>query len=358
MKKFFGVLAAVLSFIFLAQSCKKNADLSQDVNAPYELNLPPYFPALPVPDDNPLTVKGVELGRMLFYDPILSKDSAVSCASCHKLSRSFSDGLKFSIGIDKQTGDMNAPAIINPGWQKSFFWNGRAKTLEEQALQPIQNPVEMHETLDNVVAKLKHHPNYPSLFRLAFGVNEMNATLIGKAIAQFERTFISSNSLYDKYIRFGDTVFKTVEQLRGAQLFFSETGDCFHCHGGVFGSNTTTKPFANNGLDEAIDGKGLGGVTKNADDDGKFKVPTLRNVEFTGPYMHDGRFATLEEVINFYSDGLKGSRTLDPIMQKFDRVERGGLKLTAQQKKELLAFLNTFTDSSYISNPAFENPFK
>lgn len=326
-------------------------------NKPHDLELPKNFPQMTIPADNPMTQKGVELGRMLFYDPILSRDSSMSCASCHNLSFSFSDnGKTYSKGIDGIEGSMNAMSLVNLGWQKKFFWNGRAGSMEDQALQPIQNPIEMHETLDAVVVKLERHPKYPALFRDAFNTDEIHAGLVAKAIAQFERTLVSGNSKYDRYFPDNDTVL-TLPEYRGKNIFFSEKGDCFHCHGGILANNTTTG-FSNNGLDESIDGTGLGGVTNNADEDGKFKIPSLRNIAFTAPYMHDGRFATLEAVVEHYSSGIKESRTLDPIMQKFDRIDEGGLKLTVQEKQDLVAFLKTFSDSSFLSNPAFSNPFK
>lgn len=354
MRRYTAVIALLAIFIVVLHACEVDAPLPAD--QPYELKLPKGFPAMNMPEDNPLTVKGVELGRMLFYDPILSGDSTMSCASCHNLSFSFSDnGKRYSTGIDGVAGSMNAMSLVNLGWQKRFFWNGRALNMEEQALQPVQNPIEMHESLDHAVEKLKHHPKYPSLFRLAFRADEIKPEHIAKAIAQFERTLVSGNSLYDRYFPDNDTVL-TLEQYRGKNIFFSERGDCFHCHGGILLNNVTTG-FANNGLDAFIDNTGLGGVTGYAVEDGRFKIPSLRNVAFTAPYMHDGRFNTLEEVVEHYSSGIRPSRTLDPIMKKFDRDEDGGLNLTSQEKKDLVAFLKTFSDSSFLTNPAFKNPF-
>lgn len=346
----------VWTFIFFLTAIISCRRVDPPLNETYHLNIPDKFPPMPIPADNPMTVKGVELGRKLFYDPILSVDNTVSCSGCHQPEKSFSDGLQFSTGVNMQKGKINTISLVNVGWAKHLFWNGRAMSLEEQALQPIQNPEEMNEKLSHVISKLKADRKYVDLFRLAFGTNTIDEFLIAKAIAQFERTFISSGSLYDRYYVQGEDALQSASQLRGSQIFQSEKGDCFHCHGGIFTNNSIAKEFSNNGLDSVIDGTGYSTVTHNPDDDGKFKVPTLRNLIFSAPYMHDGRFKTLEEVIDFYSDGLKYSRTLDPIMQKFNRVEQGGLKLSAQDKKDLIAFLLTMTDSSYVNNPAYSKP--
>lgn len=319
---------------------------------PYELDLPDYMPLIKVPEDNPMTVEGVELGRRLFYDPILSADSTQSCASCHQQQYSFNDNRQFSVGIDGIAGPRNAMPIINIMWAKQLFWDGRSTGAEAQALEPVENPIEMHDNWNNVVNKLQQHPSYPQQFYEAFGIKEFTKAEVAKAIAQFERTLISANSPYDKVYRQELGNFFTDEQLNGFQIFNTERGDCFHCHSSIL---FTDNAFHNNGLDNVPQDVGLGAITGMEKDMGKFKTPTLRNIELTAPYMHDGRFETLEEVINFYSEGLQNSPTIDPLMKN---IHGGGLQLTAKEKSDLLAFLHTLTDTSFIQNEAFANPFE
>ncbi len=336
---------------------------------PIELDYPrlPLLPPPNLPADNPLTQEGVALGRMLFYDPILSGDSTQACASCHMQAFAFTDSARFSLGIRGTRGSRNAMQVINAAWGEKFFWDGRAKSLEDQALQPVENPLEMAAQWPDVIARLRRHPTYPDLFYRAFGTRDITPELVSRAIAQFERTLISFNARYDRYRR-GEITLTPQEQL-GERLFFSEPlidplgvklvagGDCFHCHGGdLFTDNL----FHNNALDSAatvedFPDPGLGAITGKPEDFGKFKTPTLRNVEVTAPYMHDGRFRTLEEVIrDHYNTGGKWSPTVDPLM-KF--VGKGGLKLDDTEIQALVAFLKTLTDTSFLHNPHFSNPF-
>lgn len=325
-------------------------------NAPVVLEVPQGFPALPVPADNPLTETGIELGRMLFYDPILSADSTQSCASCHAQAFSFSDnGKRWSEGIDGIEGDINAPHIVNPGWGTSFFWDGREATLEEQAFQPVINPIEMHDDWDNVVMKLERHPTYPKLFYNAFQEVDITSDLVTKAIAQFERTLISGNSRYDK-VRLNDpTADFTQEEFNGYITFFTEKGDCFHCHTVDL---MTDDEFHVNGVDSVFEGIHAGrfNVTGDSNDLGKWKTPSLRNIAETAPYMHDGRFATLEAVVEFYNSGVHQTPQVDPIMSKPGK--QFGLGLTETEKAELVAFLKTLSDTTFLNNPAFSNPFE
>jgi len=306
------------------------------------------FPRMLVPADNPTSHQGVALGRRLFYDPILSGDGTLSCAGCHVQSFAFSDrGTRFSTGIDGIAGHRNAPALVNPGWSSKQFWDGRMPDLERQALEPVPNPIEMHLSWDEGVRRLQRHADYPALFRAAFGTATITPTRVTQAIAQFERTMVSNRSRYDRFLR-REAILTTSEQ-RGYFLFFTEVGDCFHCHqDGLF----SDRGFRNNGIDSMITDPGLAAVTNNPNDRGKFKSPTLRNVALTAPYMHDGRFATLEEVIDHYDRGGFYSPTVDPLI----RVGRG-LGLTAQDKADLLAFLHTLTDSAFVTDPALASPF-
>lgn len=324
-------------------------DTFPDYNPSFiKIDLPEYFPIMDIPEDNPLTKEGVALGRKLFYDPILSGDSSLSCAGCHKAEFAFSDDRRFSEGIDGSIGDRQAMSIMNIGWMKTLFWDGRAHGVEDQAFGPVENPIEMKDHWPNVEDKLQKHADYPLLFHNAFGTSKITDSLVVKAIAQFERTMVSFDALFDKEMQ--EEIFYTADEQDGYDLFFSEEADCFHCHGGVL---LTDNEYHNNGLDEIPNDIGLELVTKSEFDRGKFKTPSLRNIELTSPYMHDGRFNTLEEVIDFYSEGLHKSSTIDPLMKG---VNQNGMQFTNREKQALLAFLKTFTDTSFINNPAFGPP--
>jgi len=328
---------------------------------PYALEIPLNFPPMPIPASNPLTVEGVKLGRHLFYEPRLSGNNTMSCASCHLQSHAFSDPERFSTGIDGIQGTRQSMALINLGWEDRFFWDGRTATLEEQIFFPVSDPIEMHDTWPNAVAKLQADAAYVQLFSQAFGTTTIDSVQASKAIAQFLRTLISGNSKFDRFMR-GDEAL-TVEEQLGFQLTLLEGGippaspfgqggaDCFHCHphgGGRF----TDGLLRNNGLDESFTDLGLGGVTGLPQDMGKFKTPTLRNVALTAPYMHDGRFQTLEEVIDHYDSGGHPSPTIDPNM----KFTEGGLQLTAVKKQQLIAFLHTLTDWEFINDERFSDP--
>lgn len=324
---------------------------------PYRFTFSGFFPRPALPLDNPLTGEGVELGRRLFHDPLLSINQSQSCASCHQAEHGFTDALKFSIGAEGQAGPRSAMPLFNLAWKNSFFWDGRAATLREQVLQPIQNPIEMHETLTNVVAKLaapagltRPATGYPSLFALAFGTPEISADRIARALEQFLLTQVSHHSKFDRSLA-GEIEF-TDEEKRGFELFNTEYdprreqfgADCFHCHGGPL---FQSQGFANNGLDLEPKDAGRYDVTGRPGDLGKFSVPSLRNIALTGPYMHDGRFATLAQVIGHYSTGVKHSATLDPNLAKHPE---GGLRLNAADQRALVAFLKTLTDERHRTN--------
>ncbi len=311
------------------------------------------YPEITIPADNPTTEQGVELGRRLFYDTRLSADNTQSCATCHVQANAFSEPKRFSLGIHGQPGDKNASQIVNAAWHTRNFWDGRVGPLEEQALQPVVNPLEMAFTWTGVAERLNHHPQYPQWFREAFGTHIVDSTLVVKALAQFQRTLISQNSKFDR-VRRGEAEY-TKDEGDGFRLFFTERGDCFHCH---LAHTFTDFDFRNNGLDSLIEsGSGLGGITGKLSDDGKWKTPTLRNVEFTAPYMHDGRFQTLEEVLEHYNTGVLASRTVDPLVTKRLRGEIRHI-MTEDEKRKIIAFLKTLSDSSFITNPAFSDPWK
>jgi cytochrome c peroxidase len=291
----------------------------------YRFRVPTGFPIPQLPVDNPLTEEGVALGRQLFHDTKLSRDNTISCASCHDPAKAFTDSpRRYSLGVDQHAGDRNAMPLFNLAWKKRFFWDGRASSLREQVLMPIQDQREMCESLDKVVAKLT---GYQDDFERAFGSREINSDRIARALEQFVLTLTSSNSKFDHALkRTGELA---EQEKRGFELFMTEydprrglTGaDCFHCHGGPLFSDFR---FLDNGLGA-----------------GQFAVPSLRNVSRTGPYMHDGRFATLEEVVEHYATGIQRTPTLDPNLAKHPD---GGVPLSMEDKRALVAFLKTLSD--------------
>jgi cytochrome c peroxidase len=313
---------------------------------PYPLTFSRFFPRPALPADNPLTRQGVELGRRLFQDTRLSVNNSQSCASCHAPDRAFTDGRALSAGAEGKTGARHAPALFNLAWKSAFFWDGRAATLRAQVLQPIQNPVEMHETLEAVTAKLQA-ADYSGLFAEAFGSPQISADRVARALEQYLITLVSFNSKFDRVLNRAGQF--TAEEQRGFELFHTEYdprrgqfgADCFHCHGGPL---LQSQNFANNGLDSQFKDAGRAGVTRIEGDLGKFAVPSLRNVELTAPYMHDGRFATLEEVVEHYCTGVKRSASLDPNLAKHPD---GGVPLSHADKKALVAFLKTLTDEQF-----------
>src|SRR5882724_106147 len=322
---------------------------------PYRLTISQFAPQPDLPRDNPLTGEGVALGGKLFFDRRLSANDSESCATCHNPHLAFSQPRRFSRGVDGDIGTRNAMPLENLAWKSSFFWDGRAATLREQVLQPIQNPIEMHESLTSLVAKISADKDYPRLFQNAFGSPEISSDKIAHALEQFLLVQVSFNSKFDRVMN-GTEKFSDDEQ-RGFVLFNTEYdpyhgqygADCFHCHGGpLFQSQN----FANNGLDSAFRDLGRYKVTKRPGDEGKFSVPSLRNVAVTAPYMHDGRFQTLEEVVEHYCTGMKRSATLDPNLAKHPD---GGVPLSAEDKRALAAFLKTLTDEKFLRPAAPAN---
>lgn len=353
-----SIVALVLVLIFTAGCKKHDPYLDEFTATPYELKIPEGFPDMPIPEDNPMTVEGVELGRKLFYDEILSLDYTISCGSCHAPNASFSDTARYSKGVGGTLGNRQSMALVNLGWNYQFFWDGRSHSLEEQILQPVPNPVEMHLEWTEAVDRLQNHPTYPYLFKKAFNTYSIDRFLVAKAIAQFLRTMISGNSKFDKIVR-GEESF-TPNEAVGYELFQRDKndaagilgGDCFHCHVHPIFFQLNTD-FMNNGLDETFADNGVGDITGNVNDNGKFKIPTLRNIELSAPYMHDGRFNTLEEVIEHYSTGLKNSPTISPLMKE---VDNGGLLLPPYEKACLVEFLKTLTDYDFVNNPDLLDP--
>ena len=335
-----NTLYLFLMAFLLYISCRKEKEevvvvpITPSVLTPYHINTPSYFPKLIIPTDNPLTVEGIELGRRLYYDTILS-NTGQSCSSCHSQSLAFSN----------QT--VNSLPHINLGWNSAFLWNGEIQGGLENAMM-----FEVNDFFNTDVAKLNNDPYYPALFKKVYNVDNISSKEIAYSLAQFIRRLYSTNSKFDKYLRHETMI--TPSEMNGFIIYNTEKGDCFHCHSlGLFTDNS----FHNIGLDSIFTGVNQGqfNVTNNANDKGKFKSPTLRNIELTAPYMHDGRYTTLEEVIEHYNSMVKVSATLDPILTKPNHTF--GLQLSEQEKMDLVAFLKTLTDTTFVYDNAISNPF-
>jgi cytochrome c peroxidase len=350
----------LMAFIIGFAACDNEEEIIPKDDTPYELSYGD-LPEPNLPSDNPLTVQGVQLGRMLFYDTKLSKDDSQSCASCHKQEDGFSDKRKFSIGVENLPGKRQAMAVFNMAWHENeFFWDGRAHLLREQALMPIEDPLEMNETLANAIEKLSNEKNYRDQFSRAFGSTEITAEKMSLALEQFMMSIVSSDSKYDQFL--AGTASLTPSEERGRKLFFAEYNpffpdqsgaDCAHCHSGRSFENDE---YMNNGLDAEADITDIGRetVTGNTNDRAKFKVTTLRNIELTAPYMHDGRFQTLEEVVEHYNSGIQTSATADPTVLN---TQSTGLMLSPQDKQDLVNFLKALTDDTFLNEVAYGSPF-
>lgn len=347
--------------IFVATTYKEMGNSALPVG-PYKLSYPSYFGnRFTIPEDNPMTQQGVYLGRLLFYEKKLSANNTISCGSCHQQRLAFTDGKTFSQGIDSSFTSRNTMSLANLLWGRKFFWEGRANGLEEQAKEPLNNPHEMGESLEAAAKKLQQTKQYPRLFKKVFGTKNITGDRIVKAIAQFERTLISSNSLYDKYLQ--GTYKPTEQELRGMELFMTsaEAGknirgaNCGQCHGTP---KLFMELFHNNGLDTVPKDIGREKFTGLLNDRGRFRVVTLRNIALTAPYMHDGRFKTLEEVLDHYNEHIQPSRSLSLFLQGRSNDPGGKtLRLTKQEKEAVIHFLKMLTDSSFISDSRFSDPF-
>lgn len=317
-----------------------------------------FFPEMPQSGENPVTQEGVELGRYLFYDPILSSDYSVSCATCHEQSFAFADNDQFSFGIDGQLTARNSMPLFNLAWNEAFFWDGRAKTIEEQVFFPVRDHKEMNLSWTEAEKRIRKSRFYRKKFKEAFGSSTIDSVLIAKAIAQFERSLISSNSKYDQALR--GEAYLSKDEYDGFVLMNDQSmANCLHCHPTDANALATTGKFSNNGLQNATSpsdysDKGRFDHTRQDKDVGLFKIPSLRNVAVTAPYMHDGRFKTLEEVLDFYSEGVNKSYNVDP---KMTTAHVGGVQLTAEEKRKIICFLNALTDSTFLTNPQYANPW-
>ncbi len=334
---------SLLTFLFL--SCKKKEEFTpvEVSKTAFSFTKPEGFPnphyTFP---NNPLSKEGFELGRFLFYDPILSVDSSRSCNSCHAQAHAFADhNIPLSKGVHNIFGTRNAPALSNLAWSTSFMWDGGVNHIEVQPLVPIQSAHEMGETILNVVYKLNKSSFYKTKFKQAFNVDTITDQKVLHALAQFTGMLVSANSKYDQY-RAGKVAF-TDEESKGYKLF---KNNCAICHTEPL---FTDYSFRNSGLESEIIDNGRERVSQDVEDKGKFKVPSLRNIEYTYPYMHDGRFMNLEQVLEFKVNGIKDSPTLDPFLKK-------GIKLSKEEQNSVIAFLKTLTDFEYIGNPKFAEP--
>lgn len=316
------------------------------IGTPYPFTLPKTFPIPELPTDYPLTEERIALGETLFHSTELSHNKALSCVSCHAQENAFSDPRQFSTGFDGSVGRRQSMPLLNLAWKNSFFWDGRAASLREQVLHPIQDPTEMGADLEQVITHLQADTEIAAQFQAAFGTPQVTAERLGIALEQFLLTLTSYDSKLDSAVA-GNTEL-TEQEKRGFELFMTEYdprreqygADCFHCHGSATFSDNS---FHNNGLGQGED-RGLAEFTGKPSDSFKFATSSLRNVAATAPYMHDGRFNTLAEVIDHYNSGIQNSSTLDPNLAKHPAK---GLELSEADKAALVAFLETLTDPRF-----------
>ncbi|MFN8277809.1 MAG: cytochrome c peroxidase [Chitinophagales bacterium] len=375
------LLPFVLAFVLLElAACRRDPPVhatpdpndpdSLYVGTPYDANgykdklaFKQLYRTIEVPADNPMTVEGIEYGRMLFYDSTFSSNKKVSCSSCHKQEYAFADNQVFSTNVAGLT-KRNTSSLVDMGVNHRFFWDGRAYTIEQAVEDALKN--EQHTDFDADTAYINHQPRYRYLVKKAFGRPGLaTKDNMIKAIAQFIRTMVSYQTRFDRAPKTLGAL--TPDEQDGFVIFNTDSvngqlnGDCFHCHvDGVYLTFANQNVgFSNNALDSVITingfaDPGLGGVSGASTDFGKFKIPTLRNVAVTAPYMHDGRFKTLEEVLDHYSEHLKSSPTVDPFMKS---LPQGGRHLTQTQKDHLLAFLRSLTDTAITQGKRYSNPF-
>ena len=337
-----------LSLSFILFSCKKEGEISPiqtDSSDKISFLQPSNFPSpIYTYSNNPLTKKGFELGRFLFYDPLLSLDSSISCGTCHAQGHAFADhNVSLSKGVHNTFGIRNAPSLVNLAWSTSFMWDGGVNHIEVQPLVPLTSEHEMGETMAQIVLKLNRSEFYKQKFKEAFGVTKITDQKLLHALAQFTSMLVSSNSKYDQVIA-GNEQF-TTEEKQGYELFKL---NCALCHTEPL---FTDYSFRNSGLLIDLNDTGREKVSQDAKDRGKFKVPSLRNIAYTYPYMHDGRFSNLEDVLEFKVNGIQDSPTLDPYLKK-------GIKLNTQEQKAIISFLNTLTDFNFIGNTLFSEPVR
>ncbi|MTI22769.1 cytochrome-c peroxidase [Fulvivirga sp. RKSG066] len=332
----------VCCLLLLMVACEEADEEAKSNN--YKFVKPRHFPAPTYNfDKNPITKEGFELGKKLFFDPLLSKDNSVSCNSCHIQSTAFADAQQhpLSIGVDNRVGLRNAPPLTNLAFMPEFFWDGGVTHLDFVPINAIESPFEMDEKLASVVEKLNANDEYRQLFQMAFSVDEITSPLMLKALSQFMLLMVSANTPYDDYI-LGDVEALSKEEVEGLSLFRQKCGDC---HSGELFTDFT---YRNNGLNTDFKDQGRALITESENDVGKFRVPGLRNIARTAPYMHNAMFTSLEQVLDHYDNSIQHSPTLDPTLEK-------GISLTENEKSKIITFLNTLTDHDFRSDRRFMN---
>lgn len=324
---------SLLGCALLLSSCRKDPAIpTVEVDSPFPLQLPPGAPYPEFPPGEPFTVASVKLGKALFFDPRLSRDGTISCASCHHPDRAFSDIVPLSIGVAGRTGMRNSPTLANVAYHPAFFKDGGVPTLERQVIVPIQDTVEMDHDIQAAATTLQNDAEYQRMSMLAYG-RALDPFVITRSIASYERTLISGWSRFDRYHYQGDATAMTPAEINGWELFNSAELNCTACHNGF---DLSDHSYQNIGLYTSYADRGRGRITLDPLDDGKFKVPTLRNIALTGPYMHDGSMTTLEEVVDHFAVGGQPHPNRSPLLTNF--------ALSAEDKSDLIAFLNALTD--------------
>lgn len=336
-----------LAAILIVSACSPDSGVAYD-DTLYGYQPPSNFPEMAYDTShNPITQKGFELGKKIFYEGRLASDGVVSCGFCHMQKNAFTHhGHTFSHGVGDQIGTRNTPPVQNMAFQTQYMWDGAADHLELMPMIPILSEIEMNGSFIDIVSMMKSDPEYQDSFQEAFENGEINAENTLKALAQFMTVLTSANSKFDKYRRNEDGISLSEQEMRGYQSFNQK---CAQCHAtDIFTDNS----FRNNGLplDPRINDMGRYRVTDRADDKFKFKVPSLRNIEETAPYMHDGRFSTLEAVLDYYQNGVTDTENLDPILSQNGQL---GIDLSEQEKEDIIVFLKTLTDTEFLNNPDF-----
>lgn len=337
-------LGWVCLFVCLVGCAKQD----QKPNHTYVFVKPANFPEPTYTfNNNPVSKEGFLLGRKLFFDPLLSKDGSVSCNNCHIQSTAFADAQQhpLSVGVDNRLGTRNAPPLANLAFMPEFFWDGGVTHLDFVPINAIEASFELGETLENVVKKLNEHAEYPALFQKAFGVNKVTSPYMLQALSQFMAMMVSANSRYDKHQR-GEGEKLSQDEQEGLRLFQAK---CGNCHAGAL---FTDFSYRNNGISNKFSDEGRARISEAPQDIGKFRVPSLRNVALTAPYMHNAKFSTLEEVLQHYATGVKPSATLDPSLKQNKRL---GIAMTLDEQRKIIAFLHTLTDHDFRANKRFQN---
>nr|WKN34926.1 cytochrome c peroxidase [Tunicatimonas sp. TK19036] len=336
-----------ITCLLLLFSCQLG-DEGDVIDSSFRFVRPANFPAPTYTfDNNPVTREGFQLGKKLFFDPILSRDGTVACNNCHIQATAFADGQQhpFSIGVDHQSGTRNAPSLANLAFVREFFWDGGVTHLDFAPTNALENELEMDENLANVVDKLNQHDEYPALFKQAFGIDTITSPYMLHAFSQFLVMMVSANSRYDKYVRKeGETL--TDEELAGRRLFEEK---CSVCHEGELFSNFG---YHNNGISVTFADEGRARISEHPADQGKFRVPSLRNVARTAPYMHNAKFQKLEEVLRHYASGVVDSPTLDPLLKNGKQL---GIPMSEAEQQQIIAFLKTLSDYEFVADQRFMN---